>query len=36
MNVSLLRSAVETFGDTGLTARLDPREGFCCVTLSPG
>jgi predicted ArsR family transcriptional regulator len=36
MNVALLRSAVDAFGDTGLRARLDPREGYCCVTLSPG
>jgi predicted ArsR family transcriptional regulator len=35
MNVELLRSAVDTFGDTGLHARLDPRQGYCCVTLTP-
>ena len=33
MNVQLLESAVDGFGDTGLTARLEPREGYCCVTL---
>ena len=36
MNVALLGSAVEAFGETGLSAALDPREGYCCVTLSPG
>jgi len=35
MNVHLLGSAVDAFGDTGLTARLEPREGFCCVALHP-
>ena len=35
LNVHLLSSAVEAFGDTGLSARLDPREGYCCVTLGP-
>ena len=35
MNVDLLASAVDGFGGTGLSARLDPREGYCCVTLAP-
>ena len=33
MNAQLLESAVDGFGDTGLTARLAPREGYCCVAL---
>jgi predicted ArsR family transcriptional regulator len=36
MNLQLLGSAVDAFGETGLSAALDPREGYCCVTLSPG
>jgi predicted ArsR family transcriptional regulator len=35
MNVHLLSSAVDAFEDSGLSARLDPREGYCCVTLTP-
>lgn len=34
MNVELLSAAVDAFGGSGLTARLEPREGFCCVALS--
>jgi predicted ArsR family transcriptional regulator len=36
MNLQLLGSAVDALGETGLSAALDPREGYCCVTLSPG
>ena len=33
MNHCLLGAAVETLGDTGLEARLEPEEGLCCVKL---
>lgn len=36
MNLSLLGSAVEAFGETGLEAALNPREGYCCVELRAG
>jgi predicted ArsR family transcriptional regulator len=33
MNYCLLRAAVDHVGDTGLDARLEPAEGYCCVKL---
>jgi predicted ArsR family transcriptional regulator len=33
MNLSLLKSAVDTVGETGLEAVLEPEEGQCCVKL---
>ena len=33
MNLCLLDAAVEGVGETGLEARLEPEEGFCCVQL---
>jgi len=33
MNLCLLDAAVAGVGDTGLDARLEPEEGFCCVKL---
>jgi predicted ArsR family transcriptional regulator len=33
MNLSLLGAVLEHAGDTGLTARLEPEEGLCCVRL---
>jgi predicted ArsR family transcriptional regulator len=33
MNLCLLDAAIDGVGDTGLDARLEPEEGFCCVKL---
>lgn len=33
MNVALIEGALEGLGATGVTARLTPRPGYCCVTL---
>jgi predicted ArsR family transcriptional regulator len=33
MNLSLLSAVLEHAGDTGLSARLEPEEGVCCVRL---
>jgi predicted ArsR family transcriptional regulator len=35
MNLCLLDSAVAHTGSAGLTARLDPADGYCCVKLVP-
>jgi predicted ArsR family transcriptional regulator len=35
MNLSLLGAVIEHAGDTGLSARLEPEEGVCCVRLGP-
>lgn len=35
MNHCLLESALDGVGTTGLEARLEPEEGFCCVKLHP-
>jgi predicted ArsR family transcriptional regulator len=35
MNLCLLDAAIESIGETGLTARLDPEDGLCCVKLEP-
>lgn len=35
MNHCLLDAAVESLGDTGLEARLEPEDGLCCVKLRP-
>ncbi|HEX4981547.1 MAG TPA: transcriptional regulator [Ilumatobacteraceae bacterium] len=35
MNHRLLSAIVEVLDDTGLTARLEPEEGMCCVRLHP-
>jgi predicted ArsR family transcriptional regulator len=35
MNLSLLGAVLEHAGDTGLSARLEPEEGLCCVRLGP-
>jgi predicted ArsR family transcriptional regulator len=35
MNECLMTSALETVGNTGLEARLEPEEGLCCVKLHP-
>jgi predicted ArsR family transcriptional regulator len=36
MNLCLLNAAIEGVGETGLDARLEPEEGFCCVRLHEG
>ena len=33
MNLCLLDAAIDGVGETGLDARLEPEEGFCCVKL---
>jgi len=35
MNLALLRSTLDEVGRSGLTARLEPHEERCCVTLHP-
>ena len=35
MNHCMLGAAVEVLDDAGLTARLEPEEGVCCVRLHP-
>lgn len=36
MNVCLLDAAVRDVAEAGLTARLEPEDGYCCVRLHPG
>lgn len=36
MNLSLVDGVLDGLGTTGVTARLDPRPGHCCVRLDPG
>ncbi len=33
MNLALLEGVLDGLGETGLTARMDPRPGECCVAL---
>jgi predicted ArsR family transcriptional regulator len=33
MNLCLVKAAVDSVGNTGLDARLEPEEGLCCVKL---
>jgi predicted ArsR family transcriptional regulator len=35
MNLCLMKTAIDTVGETDLEARLEPEEGQCCVKLSP-
>ena len=35
MNHCMLGAVVEVLDDAGLTARLEPEEGLCCVRLHP-
>jgi predicted ArsR family transcriptional regulator len=35
MNLALLRGMLDAMPDAGLTARLEPAEGRCCVVLEP-
>ena len=35
MNLSLVDGVLDGLGTTGVTARLDPRPGHCCVRLDP-
>jgi hypothetical protein len=35
MNLHLLEGVLEAVADTGLTARLQPRPGRCCVRIEP-
>lgn len=35
MNLSLLEGLLDELGGTGLTARLQPHEGYCCVRFQP-
>jgi len=35
MNLCMMDATIETVGETGLAAHLEPEEGYCCVRLRP-
>ena len=36
LNLAMLTAVAEDFDGSGMTARADPVDGFCCVALAPG